>query len=494
MNYRILLRLLAVILLVLAIGLACSFSVSLVFSGTFGPEEGEAVQGLELSAGIALGLGLVFLWCGRGGSHRFFQREALAVVGLGWITASLIGAIPYYSTVDGLSFASAFFESASGFTTTGASTFDDVESLPKALLFWRGLTQWIGGLGVVIFFLAILSTFHSGAKTLLNREYSGNTKDLFDGRIQTAAARILALYVVLSLLCASAYRLCGPGWFEAVCHMFTTVSTGGFSTRNHSLASFGNPALEWVAIFFMITCGLSFLLLLRLVRRGGVRFFTRNTEALCYLSLLAAPSLFAWFFLIASGESWAAGEAVRAAVFQVTSILTTTGFVTRDYALWAVPVQILLLGLMLIGGCSGSTSGGIKVFRIVVAMRTMRNQIEHAFRPYVVRSVRVGAHSLSQREVHDVTTFLVLGGFLVGISCLALSTLEPTLDPLSAIATAITCFGNVGPGLGAVGPTETFAFFSDPAKVLLALLMIAGRLELFALLVLAAPSLWKRLS
>ncbi|MFP4357184.1 MAG: TrkH family potassium uptake protein [Puniceicoccaceae bacterium] len=494
MNYRILLRLLAVILLVLAAGLACSFSVSLAFAGTFGPGEGEAVHGLELSAGIALGLALLLLRLGRGGAPRFFQREGLAVVGLGWITASLIGAIPYYSTVDGLSFASAFFESASGFSTTGATTFDDVESLPKALLFWRGFTQWIGGLGVVIFFLAVLSSFRPGAKTLLNREYSGNTKDIPDGRIQTAAARILALYAALSLLCACAYRLCGLGWFEAVCHMFTTVSTGGFSTRNNGFADFGNPSLEWVAVVFMITCGLSFLLLLRLARRGGVRFFARNTEAVGYLSLLAAASLFTWFFLAASGESPAAGGTVRAAVFQVTSILTTTGFATRDYALWAAPAQILLLGLMVVGGCSGSTSGGVKVFRIVVAARAIRNHIERAFRPHVVRSVRVGAHALSQREVHDVTTFLVLGGFLAGISCLALSTLEPTLDPLTAIATVITCFGNVGPGLGAVGPAETFAFFGDPAKILLALLMIAGRLELLAILVVAAPSLWKRYS
>ena len=194
---------------------------------------------------------------GRRGGTAIFHKEALAVIGLGWLLASLIGAVPYYLSIEKLSFADAFFESASGFTTTGASVFARTETLPGALLFWRSLTQWIGGLGVVVFFVAVLSFLGAGAKVLFSREYSGSSADLFDGRMQTGALRIMVLYLALSALCAVAFRLAGLGWFDAVCHMFTTVSTGGFSTLSGSLGAFENPAVEWVAVVFMVLCGTS---------------------------------------------------------------------------------------------------------------------------------------------------------------------------------------------------------------------------------------------
>lgn len=491
MNYGIVFRLLALILVAIAAALGASLAVGLLLP----PETGEApaVRGLEASAAIALTLALVFFRLGRRGGTAIFHKEALAVIGLGWLLASLIGAVPYYLSIEKLSFADAFFESASGFTTTGASVFARTETLPGALLFWRSLTQWIGGLGVVVFFVAVLSFLGAGAKVLFSREYSGSSADLFDGRMQTGALRIMVLYLALSALCAVAFRLAGLGWFDAVCHMFTTVSTGGFSTLSGSLGAFENPAVEWVAVVFMVLCGTSFLALLRCLRGKGLRPLRDNAEAKTFLGIFVGGSLFLLLFLSAADPAPLAGN-VRDAVFQTASILTTTGYSTADFGVWPNPAQILLLLLMIAGGCSGSTAGGIKVFRVVVGLRAVVRQLEHAFRPHVVRPIRINGRTLADAELRDITAFLVLGGFVLLASVLLVSVLEPELAPLDVFSATVACLFNVGPGLGAVGPTETYAFFGDATKVHLALLMIMGRLEFFAVLVLLAPSLWKRFS
>ncbi len=492
MNYAIIFRLLAVIQMALVLALSASFTVGLLLP--VGEGEGFAVQGLEIAAGISLALAGLFLWLGRRGRTAIFHKEALAVIGLGWLLASAVGAIPYLLTVEGLGFPSAFFESASGFTTTGASVFAAVDELPAALLFWRALTQWIGGLGVVVFFVAILSFLGSGAKVLFSREYSGSSEDAHDGRMQTGALRIMLLYLLISGLCASAYRIAGLGWFDAVCHMFTTVSTGGFGTLPDSLGAFEKPAVEWVAVFFMGLCGVSFLLLLRVMRGGGLRALTGDVEAKTYFGLLVGGSAMAGFFLLAQGADDSLHETVRAAVFQTTSILTTTGFSTADFAVWAYPAQILLVLLMIVGGCSGSTAGGVKVIRLAAGFRTVVNHLEQAFRPHVVRPIRINRRTLSQKATGDIAVFLVLAGMVAVASVLVVSVFEPDLDPVSTVSAVVASLFNIGPGLGAVGPTENFGFLADHTKVYLALLMIMGRLEFFAVLVLFAPSLWKRFS
>lgn len=492
MNYAIIFRLLALIHIAISVALVGSFCVGFLFSA--GGGEGTAVRGLELAAAISFGMAMLFLVLGRKGKATIFHKEALAVIGLGWLLASVIGAIPYYFSVDGLSMASAFFESASGFTTTGASVFADVSNLPQTLLFWRSLTQWIGGLGVVVFFVAILSFLGSGAKVLFSRESSGRSDDLYDGRMQTGALRIVLLYLSFSLLCAVSYRLTGMDWFDAVCHMFTTVSTGGFGTLTESMAGFKNPAAEWVAIVFMSLCGVSFLLILRGIRKDGVSAWVRNLEFLCYVSLLVAASLIITLILFASGIGESPHDIIRGAIFQVTSIMTTTGFATENFAAWAYPAQIVLLVLMMIGGCSGSTAGGMKVIRFVTGFRSVLNHLERSFRPHVVRPIRVNRKTMSSSEIHEIAIFFVLAFFVISLSCLVVSIFEPTMDPLSLFSAIIACLFNIGPGLGAVGPTENFGGLEDYTKVYLALLMIMGRLEFYAILVLFAPSLWKRFS
>lgn len=492
MNYAIIFRLLALIQLALVLALSASFTVGLLLP--FEPGEGVAVRGLEISAGISLGLAFVFLWLGRRGKIAIFQKEALAVIGLGWLLASTVGAIPYYLSIDGMSVADAFFESASGFTTTGASVIGNVGELPGALLFWRALTQWIGGLGVVVFFVAILSFLGSGAKILFSREYSGNSEDVYDGRMQTGALRIMLLYLGLSGLCALGYRLAGLDWFEAVCHMFTTVSTGGFGTHPESLGGFQNPAVEWVAIIFMALCGISFLALLRVFRRKDLNSLIHDLETRTYLGILIAASLLIFLYILAQQSAGSVHDSIRQSLFQVASILTTTGFSTQDFAQWAFPAQTLLLILMIIGGSSGSTAGGVKVIRVAVGSRTALNHLERAYRPHVIRPIRINRRSLTPGAIEDITVFLVLAALVVGVSTFFVSFLEPTLDPLSVFSAVVASLFNIGPGLGAVGPSENFGFLSEPTKIYLSLLMIMGRLEFFALLVLLAPSLWKRFS
>tara|TARA_R100000027_G_scaffold43474_2_gene32637 strand:+ start:2855 stop:4333 length:1479 start_codon:yes stop_codon:yes gene_type:complete len=492
MNYGIIFRLLALIHLAIGVALTASFSVGLIFP--FDEGENRAVHGLELAAGISFIFAIVFLWFGRKGKATIFHKEALAVIGLGWLFASFVGAIPYYFSIPELSFASAFFESASGFTTTGASVFSDVSGLPHAILFWRSLTQWIGGLGVVVFFVAILSFLGSGAKVLFSREYSGNSEDVYDGRMQTGALRIMVLYLVFSLLCAIAYRFAGMEWFDAVCHMFATVSTGGFGTLTESLAGFASPAVEWVSIVFMAICGASFLLFLRAFRRDGVRTLFRNLEFVCYIAILVGASIFVGLILLASDPSDSPHDIIRGSIFQVVSIMTTTGFATENFAVWAYPAQITLLGLMIIGGCSGSTAGGSKVIRFVVSSRAIMFHLERAFRPHVVRPMRINNRTMSTDDIQEISLFLVLAFFVMALSCLLVSIFEPQLDPLSLFSSVVACLFNIGPGLGSFGPTENFGQLEDYTKVYLALLMIMGRLEFYAILVLFAPSLWKRFS
>lgn len=492
MNYTIIFRLLALIQLAICLALVVSFSVGFLYPTD--PGEEIAVRGLEWAAAISLFLAILFFLFGRKGKATIFHKEALAVIGLGWLMASAVGAIPYYFSVPGLTVASAFFESASGFTTTGASIFGEVTGLPHALLFWRSLTQWIGGLGVVVFFVAILSFLGSGAKVLFSREHSGSAGDFSDGRMQKGAFRIMMLYLVISGLCAVAYRLAGLGWFDAVCHMFTTVSTGGFGTLTESLAGFQNPALEWVAIVFMSVCGVSFLLILRGVQRGPKRTFSENAEFLTYAGILVVAALLILGIRFATTSGIGFHDLVRGSLFQVVSIMTTTGFATENFAAWAYPAQIILLLLMFVGGSSGSTAGGMKVSRMVVGWRATLNHLERAFRPNVVRPVRISRRTVSAGEVQEVAIFFVLTFLVVAGSCLLVTLFEPELDPLSLFSAVVACLFNIGPGLGEVGPAGNFSDFHEHTKVVLALLMIMGRLEFYAILVLFAPSLWKRFS
>ncbi|WOO41764.1 TrkH family potassium uptake protein [Rubellicoccus peritrichatus] len=491
MNYRIIFKLLSVIMSTLAIAFLVSAEVGQIFF----PSELETQIQEEwwLSIGIAGLLAVLFRVFGRNASPKIFRKEGLATIGLGWIVASLVGALPYVLILRDCTVGDAIFESTSGLTTTGASVFTNLESFPHSLMFWRCLSQWIGGLGVVVFFVAILSFLGAGAKILYSNEASAHSTDIESGRIQKGVIHIGILYLALSAICALVFRACGMDWFDAICHMFTTISTGGFSTYSGSIAAFQNPLIEWMIILFMIIGGTTFFYIIGIISKQRLKACS-NTEVNIYFAMLIITTLVLTVILYWRMNLYDLDDAFRTSAFQVVSIMTTTGYMTADYDAWLPVTHTLLLGLMIIGGCSGSTSGGLKVVRVAIGVKVCLHQIEHAFRSRVVRPMMFNGRVIDVEDRNNVVNYLLLMGFIGVCSLPIISLAEVGLSFEGAIAAMFACLFNIGPGFHEVGPTLNFGFMAPFTKIFLSLLMIMGRLELYAVLVLFAPSLWKRFS
>jgi len=488
MNFALVSKLISVVMLSLAVAFGICLGVSYALDTSNAAIAKNAFIASIATALVAAGL---LYWFGRNSGTKFLQKEALCTIGLSWILASLVGSIPYLILTPFLGFAGAIFESTSGLTTTGASVLSDLESLPRSLLFWRSLSQWIGGMGVVVFFVAILGFLGADAKVLYTREASGSVADFEESRIQKTVLRLIYLYTGLSILCCVSYWFAGMDWFDAFCHMFTTVSTAGFSTRTDSIAAFNSPMIEWVAIVFMILGSISFFLLLRLIR-GNVGFAKKNTELHLYLIILFIASVIVSLSLVFEGTIPEVDRAIRESIFNVVSIMTTTGYATEDFASWSSIPQSVLLAVMIIGGCSGSTSGGIKVFRLAIALKMGAIAVERSFRSRVIRQIRINDRIVDDRSTFDILLFLALIFMILVASIILISVFEPGHDLDTSLSAVPACMFNVGPGLREVGPTETYNFYHPHSKLLLSLLMIMGRLELYAILALFAPSLWKR--
>lgn len=495
MNYRILFKLLSVIMSTVAIAFLVSYAVGGIFF--WGRPEQEVQDEWWLCIAIAGLLAVLFRVLGMRASPKIFRKEGLAIIGLGWILASLVGALPYALCVPEASVADAIFESTSGLTTTGASVISDIESMPHSILFWRCLSQWIGGLGVVVFFVSLLSFLGAGAKILYSNESSGHSTDIESGRIQKGVIQIIWLYLILSAFCATAYRLGGMNWFDAVCHMFATIATGGFANYNAGFGAFQSPLLEWIAIVFMILGGTSFFFMIRICVRRNLGA-CKNTEVAVYYAIAVFVSLLitviVWWHEkhIRYTDPMPFMDALRTGTFQVVSIMTTTGFTTVDYQQWLPVTHTILLGLMIIGGCSGSTAGGIKVVRMVVAIKVSLRQIEQAFRSHVVRPIRMNGRVLDNEDQDAVLRFLLLYTLICVAALPIISVSQVSLSFEGSIATLFACFFNIGPGFAEVGPAANYDFMSPFTKLFLSLLMILGRLELYAVLVLFAPSLWRK--
>lgn len=492
MQYSIVCRLLGVITFVLAGAFALCLGLALVFSEL--ESVTPAVSGFGISLLFSLGLAFGFRWMGRNAQPKLFRKEALSVIGLGWILASVLGALPYVIILKECSWADAWFESASGLTTTGATVFGDVEGMmPRSLLFWRCLSQWIGGLGIVVLFVAMLSNLGAGAKLLISNESSGQSRDIDDSTMQEGAKRIMWFYLGLSLVCFLCYRLAGVSWFDAMCHMLTTVSTGGFSTLNLGVLGYANETLEWLMIVFMFLGGFSFLFAIKWFRTGRAAW-NSGFEPMVYTALFLGAWLAVALINGVESHGGQLRQVIRDAGFQVISIMTTTGYVTTDFAQWPNPARWILLGLMVVGGCSGSTAGGLKVIRVATALRMANLSIEKTFRANVVRPLRVNGRVMDDGSRDALMGFLLLNVWVFAAGLFSLTFMEPALDMESGLSAVAACLFNVGPGFGQVGPMSNFAFLHDSTKLVLGLLMILGRLELYAVLVLFFPSLWKRFS
>ena len=453
---------------------------------------GEPLIPYAISAGGCIALGLAVALGVRPESVRIRPRDGFLIVSAAWIFASLMGAIPYITT-GALSPVDALFESVAGFTTTGSTVLVGIESQERALLLWRSLTQWLGGMGIVVFTVALMPLLGIGGMQLFKAEVPGPVKEKITPRVAQTARQLWAIYVGLTLLEWIALMFAGMSAYEALCHSLTTLSTGGFSTRNASLGAFESPLIEWIVIFFMILAGTNFVLHYR-VMRGRFREVSSDVELRYYLGVVVIASLVVSYGLLADlpGDHGLAGaEGFRAAVFQVVSLLTTTGYATADFELWPGIAQLALLLLMVLGAMAGSTSGGAKSLRTLLSYRAVRSTFAVSGHRNAVRpAVRYGDKAVEPEVLSGVWTFFAAYFGLIALAAFAVAACG--YDLLTSLTAGLTAVGNVGPGLGEIGPFDHFGHFPAAVKILLAGCMIAGRLELFTLLVLFNPGFWRR--
>ncbi len=443
---------------------------------------------LAASMAVMLCCGGALLRAFRGSLSRsapLSHREGIATVAFAWIVACLFGALPYIFAGT-LAPTDAVFESISGFTTTGSSVLSDVESVAPGLLLWRALTHWLGGMGIIVLSLAILPYLGMGGMQLYKAEVPGPSPDKLTPRLKDTAAILWEVYLLMTV----AQILCLlPGdmnLFEAVCHTFASVATGGFSTRNASLGAYGAYS-QWVCIVFMFLAGANFALHFKLLR-GEYGVFRMDGEFRFYAALVALSTLI--IFIQRLGYETGVESALRTAAFQVVSIVTTTGFATADFELWAPLSQLVLVLLMFIGGCAGSTGGGVKCMRILLFGKQLYHEIFSLVHPHAVHHLKLNKTTVPASVITGCFSFVALFLLLWMLSFLALAALG--IDAVTACTATLTCLSNVGPGFGMVGPMENFMHLPYTAKWVLCADMLLGRLELFTLFILCVPEFWRR--
>ncbi len=480
MNALATLRILGALLLFLGGALLTPIPFSLYFAD-------GAADAFLLSSSTSLAVGLLLFKGCRGGTE-FSVREGFAIVTFGWLFYALFGALPFVLSGAIPSPLDAVFETMSGFTTTGSTILKVIEGLPESILFWRALTHWLGGMGIIVLSLAILPMLGVGGMQLFKAEVPGPTADRLKPRIQDTAKLLWGVYLLLTAAQTLLLMLGGMNFYEALCHAFATLATGGFSTRNTSVAAYDSAYIDGIITLFMFLAGINFSLHYHALR-GRPREFFRNEEFRLYLAItLGAIAALVYFN---QGTAYASlPENLRYSAFQVASILTTTGFGTADFELWPLPAQFLLVLLMFVGGCAGSTSGSVKVARILLLFKHVRNQLFKLIHPKAVRLVKLGETPVDRDVMQAILGFFALYlGIFVGASLLMTAT---GMDILSAATAVIATLGNIGPGLGSVGPMDNFAHVSSFGKGVLTCCMLLGRLELFTVLVLLFPSFWKK--
>ncbi len=415
-------------------------------------------------------------------------KDGLAIVGLSWIFVSLLGALPFYLSGVIPSYTDAFFETVSGFTTTGATVLTQIEGLPRGVLFWRSLTHWLGGMGIIVLSVALLPAIGRGAYQLYRAEAPGPTAERLRPGIKETAKTLWSVYFLLSLLETVLLMFGGMPLFDSLCHTFGTMATGGFSTRSASIAAYGG-CIQWIIILFMFLAGCNFMLHYQALR-GKVTGYFRSEEFRVYLFLVL------FFVPVFTVVLWWTGnglseETLRRAGFQVVSMLTTTGYTTVDFNLWPAFLKISLIIFMFIGGCAGSTGGGMKVIRVYVALKTGFISIIRSFLPNVVMPLKVDSKPVPESYVTSSGAYFIIYIFLFCLGTVAM-TLTDGADLITSFSASLACLSNIGPGLGGVGALENYAWISIPGKWLLSFLMLAGRLELYSILILLVPAAWRK--
>lgn len=484
-NVKLVIRMLGSLLLSEATALLLVFFLSFVF------KESDGYYFL-ITSGVCYLIGLLGILIGRNAPQEMGKREGSLVVTLAWVIFSLFGALPFFISKSIPSYTDAFFETISGFTTTGASILNNIEELSHSMLFWRSLTHWMGGLGIIVISLALLPLFGTSGTQLFAAETSGPTKDKIHPKISETAKRLFLIYIALTLAETILLRLGGMTWFDAVCHSFATVATGGFSTKQNSILYWNSPYIQYIIIIFMILSGVNFSLYYFGIKKKFDKI-RENEELRYYLIVLFIFAVIVALSLIDFSrplsfhqveESW------RNALFSVSSLMSTTGFTTVDYMQWKPFTWVILLIVMLTGASAGSTSGAIKMVRIVIVFKFCYYEFKRLIHPKAVVPVRYSGHLVQEDVITRVFAFVLL--YLIvaifGILILCMS----GVDFIESVGGLISCLGGVGPGLGMVGPVGNYSYFPVFAKWFLSFMMLLGRLELFTVLLLFTPTFWKK--
>ncbi|NQY08169.1 MAG: TrkH family potassium uptake protein [Flavobacteriales bacterium] len=479
-NFRLIGNILGLLLVIYGVLMLTTLSVSIFYNCS-------SVKAILASSGVTCITGLLLWFFTRNSSSEITKREGYIIVTLCWFAMGVFGALPFLFSGVTTSLTDAFFESVSGLTTTGSTIFTDLSVIPKGILFWRSMTQWVGGMGIILLSLAILPLLGIGGMQLFVAEVPGLSPDKIHPRVKEMAKRLWGVYVLLTGLEMLLLWIAGMSPFDAVCHAMTTMATGGFSTQNDSIASFG-PVIQYIITAFMFLAGISFSLHYFLLS-GKFKKLLGNDELKMYAfgSILTGLAVAATIYI--SG-AFGFEESFRNGLFMVVSIITTTGYVTFDYTAGTYGLTFLFLLLMFVGGCSGSTAGGIKVVRIMILFKNTFLELKRMVHPNAVIPVRLNNQSIPEKIILAVVAFAIYYFTIFVVSTLIMTMVG--LDILSAVGAVASSLGNIGPGIGSVGPMNTFADIPLVGKWVLSILMVIGRLEIFTVLILLSRSFWKK--
>ena len=481
-NWHIISKIIGSLLFIEAFFMAWCVGVSFYF------QEDDTLAFL-MSMLITFGCAFLFLLMGRNARNTLNRHDAFVVVTAVWIIFSFFGMFPFLIHGSCTNITDAYFETMSGFSTTGSSVFDDVERLPRGILFWRSLTQWVGGLGIVFFTIAILPSLVGGSVKVFAAEATGPIKAKMHPRLSTTAKWIWSIYLLLTICCGLAFWIVGMDWFDALNYSMTTTATGGFAIHNDSLSYYNDASVDYIAILFEFLAGINFTLLYLSIFKARIKDLIKNSEFKLYISIVVLATIGIMTVLLVQMD-YDLEQAFRQGLFQVVSFMTTTGVFSDDVAKWPHITWIILGGLMFVGACAGSTSGGFKCIRAVMTLKTLRNNFRQILHPNAVLPVKINGMSVPQSRIVALFAFFTL--FMCMILVTAGIMIISGIDTINSIVIALSCVSNIGPSLSNdIGANITWSGMPDYIKWVLSLLMLMGRLEIMTVLVLFTPSFWR---
>lgn len=480
MNYRVILNILGNVVKYMSALLLIPLLISMYYG------DGDAMSFfMTIIIGAPIGYLLSRI---KSEKKAIYAKEGFLIVGFAWIIISAIGALPFVFSGAIPDFVDAFFETVSGFTTTGATILTAIEGLPKGILFWRSFTHWIGGMGFLIFMLALIPSMGSNSIHLLKAESPGPSPGKIVPKIKETAKILYLIYFALTVVECILLMFAGMNLYDAVLHAMGTAGTGGFSNMNTSVAAYNSPAIEWIITIFMLIFGINFALYFQILK-GNLKGFFKNEELRCYLLIIFVAFIFITFNII-NLNNGDLNLSIRQSAFQVSSIVTSTGFATVDFNFWPTLSKIIIIMLMFVGAMAGSTGGGIKTVRVVIMLKAIKREINKIVHPKRVNSVRIDGKTVDEDIIHEV--FLFIGSYII-ISLIAIFIISfDNFDVLTTVTSVITTMSNIGPGLEVVGPAGNFSAFSPLSKIVLSFCMLAGRLEIYPMLIMFSPSIWRK--